>query len=271
MNGYAYDPRSADDAWRGTLFALLDYGYDVQPRGKPTIEIPHQTICVDLARSIVTNPARRLSYPYAAAEAAWILDGDDRVDSIAPFNRRIAEYSDDGERFFGAYGPPLVDQLPHVVDTLYRDEYSRQAGVTIWRRKPPQSKDVPCTIAAWFLVRHGRVHVHVFMRSSDSWLGLPYDIFTFATWGWYVVGRLNEQYTEPFLRPGALFLTAASRHLYLTNRDHAVKAVEAWQPDTPVRPAPPGWWTEPHDLAAKLWDLARTKRGDERRWWETKP
>lgn len=253
--------------WLNALNAILTDGDIVSPRGKRTKEIPQRTIEVDMRRPILRVPDRSLSYRFMAAEAYWILSGDDRVETIAPYNSRISEFSDDGERFFGAYGPKIQAQLPYIIEKLLADADSRQAGLTIWRECPPQTKDVPCTVAIFFAIRSNKVNVHVFMRSSDVWLGVPYDVFNFSMLGHLVCGLLNEHRgPSEYVSPGILFLTAASSHLYETNWDDAKLCLAAEpldQPETPML-----LWTDPRYLMDELMALRDTRAGDERRWWE---
>jgi thymidylate synthase len=203
-----------------------------------------------------------------AAEAFWILSGDDRVESISQFNARIAEFSDDGKTFFGAYGPKIMTQLPYVVAKLREDDLSRQAVLTIWRECPPPTKDVPCTVAISFTLRDGKLNTHVFMRSSDLWLGLPYDVFNFSMLGHLVCANLNSQTADPDVaEPGTLHLTAVSSHLYEINWAQAGMCLPdrtKSQLSTPDR-----MYQDPIYLMETLAELRYTKPGDELRWWET--
>src|SRR3546814_5271713 len=74
-----------------------------------------------------------------------------RGSEIAPWNRHISQFSDDGVVFAGAYGPRINLQLDYVLNKLREDPDTRQAGLTIWRPNPQPSKDIPCKI--------GRAHV----------------------------------------------------------------------------------------------------------------
>lgn len=213
--------RSLNHTWLDTLERVLKYGREVSPRGKRTLELPHHTICVDQRLPILTVPARQLSYKFMAAEAYWILSGSDRVVDIAPYNKRISDFSDDGEIFFGAYGPKIMEQLNYVVTKLLVDQLSRQAVLTIWRENPPETKDYPCTIAMAFQLRNQLLETHVFMRSSDIWLGLPYDVFNFSMVTHTICGALNGRAGAVIAAPGPLLLTAASSHLYEENEDAA--------------------------------------------------
>lgn len=223
----------ASAAWLNTLDAVLRGGAEVAPRGLKTLELPQHTTVVDLSRPVVLCPGRKLSYTFAAAEALWILAGDDRVATITPYNPNIAAFSDDGKTFAGAYGAPIVKQFGYVVDKLLEDRDTRQAGLTIWRPSPPPSKDVPCTVAVWFSIRAGRLNSHVFMRSSDAWLGLPYDVFVFAMLTAKVACAYNaprQTIAPPLRKPvglGRLYVTAASEHLYARDWEPARACVDA--------------------------------------------
>lgn len=253
--------------WLYALNDILTNGDPVAPRGKMTREIPQRTITVDMRRPVLRVPDRSLSFRFMLAEAYWILSGDDRVETIAPYNRRITDFSDDGERFFGAYGPKIVAQLPYIVEKLQTDEDSRQAGLTIWRECPPQTKDVPCTVAIFFNIRQRKLNCHVFMRSSDVWLGVPYDVFNFSMLSHLVCGLLNERrLTADAIAPGQLFLTAASSHLYESNWDDAKLCLGSQVLDQ--METPKLLWNDPHFLMLELKDLRDTQRGDPRRWWE---
>ena len=211
---------SATSVWRTALRNVLGNGSNVSPRKKKTVELLQHTTIVDMTEPVVASPHRKLSYVYLAAEALWVLSGDDKVSAIAPYNARIAEFSDDGVRFFGAYGPRIVEQLPYVINKLDEDPHTRQAVLTTWRQNPPTTKDVPCTVALAFSLRHEKLNCHTFMRSSDLWLGWPYDVFTFSMVSAVVALRLNLLRRYRQLQPvgiGHLYLTAASSHLYEEN------------------------------------------------------
>lgn len=205
----------ASKAWYGCLHDVMYSGALVSPRGKHTLELLHHTIMVDMQRPVVVCPERKLGYRFMAAEALWILSGDDRVSTIAPYNSNIAQFSDDGETFAGAYGPQILGQLNYVVQKLREDHNTRQAGLTIWKPNPAPSKDIPCTVAVWFTIRDDLLNCHVFMRSNDVWLGTPYDVFNASMLSYTVCAMLLDW--GIIVSPGTLYHTAASRHVYAEN------------------------------------------------------
>ena len=196
-------------------------GDEVSPRGHMTYEIMAHTVQFDMNYPIITIPERAIDYPFMVAEAYWILSGNDKLDKFV--RKNLEKYSDDGETMFGAYGPPFVEQVRYVVRTLTEDITSRQACMTLWQRSPRKSKDIPCTMALQFLIRNDTIHMNVFMRSQDVWLGLPYDIFTFSMMAWYV-----SKWLPLPLKLGTLSIHAGSRHLYDRHLEVSQDMVATW-------------------------------------------
>lgn len=273
-------PYSANVVWLNTLNKILSEGSNREPRGQKTYNLQHHAIHIDMASPVITIPSRRLNYRFMAAEAYWMLNGDDRVENIAPYNSKIADFSDDGKTFFGAYGPRFVDQLPYVVNKLSEDSETRQAGMTFWRPNPPATKDVPCTIALFFELTDNPfggplLDLHVFMRSSDAWLGLPYDVFNFSMMayliaGYLVGGGIRGVNTAYGITPGTLHLTTASSHLYERDKARAVECLTEAAQDGFAIPdlVPLDRFNNPARLMMELRELRETKPGDSRRWWE---
>lgn len=261
---------TASYAWFQTLKDLVQQGRPVAPRGQQTLELPQHTMRVDMRQPVVVVDARKVSEKFLGAEAHWILTGSDRVEDIAPFNKNIAKYSDDGEVFFGAYGPKILAQLDFVVSKLIEDADTRQAGLNIWRENPPATKDMPCTVSMFFNIRDGnQLQMHVFMRSSDIWLGVPYDVFNFSMVAhlvccWYNE-RLHERDSRMTLQPGTLHLTAASRHLYLANMEAASDVLKQGIIWRMVEPTPVNYFTSEQKLLEGL-DAIRHENTDAM-WW----
>jgi thymidylate synthase len=203
----------------------MDHGKQVSPRGQSTLEIQHASKSFDMRYPVVDCPPRKISRKFLSGEAYWILTGDDSVSGIVAYNKRIADFSDDGETFFGAYGPPIIHQLPYVVRTLAEDPDTRQAVLTIWRPSPPKTKDMPCTITMAFNIREKMLNTHVFMRSSDVWLGWVYDMFNFSMVSALVACEVNKMCSKTVGDLGTLYWTAASSHLYDRDTQQAMECV----------------------------------------------
>jgi thymidylate synthase len=270
---------SANFEWLSELSWVLNKGNSVAPRGQVTKEALQQTATVNMRRPVVTLEERKLSTKFLGGEAYWILSGDNRVETIAPYNKNIINYSDDGQTFFGAYGPRIMSQLDYVVDKLKSDADTRQAVLTIWRENPPATKDVPCTVAVHFMIRDHKLNCHVYMRSNDLWLGFPYDVFNFSMLSHLVCCRLNAFVVENggvIIEPGMLYHTASSRHIYeqhfeqaekLTNRYNLsamtmeeLKSLETAETPTDM------YLSEVH-LMHVLDSLRKDGKSSEYKWW----
>jgi len=259
-----------DDAWREQLSAIKEWGRATSPRGKLTAELPSKTLVFDMNYPVITHPERKLGYKFMAAEAWWILSGRDDVESIAPYAKHIVNFSDDGHKFFGAYGPRIMSQLDYVVNALMKDPDTRQSVLTTWQPNPPKTKDVPCTIAFSWMIRDGLLECHVFMRSSDNWLGVPYDAFNFSMLSLEIARQLNQ---APLLWPapirlGALHLTAASSHLYETNWDDVDRVLDTDWTST-AKPIPEMLYINSATSIKHVLNVLKDSApGYAGRWWE---
>lgn len=220
---------TATEAWMLRLRNLLVRGTEENPRGEKTKELIGQTMMVDMNYPVIHHPDRKLSYKFMAAEAEFIANGDNRVCSLARYNKNIAQFSDDGRIFNGNYGEPFNSQLEYVVRTLVLDSSSRQAVLAIWQENPVKSRDVRCTLTMQFLIRNNRLHTIVNMRSSDIMWGIAYDIFNFTVMTLRVLTRYNED-TKSKVELGILNLVAGSSHIYERHYDLADKILKSGMP-----------------------------------------
>lgn len=221
----------ADHQWLKDLSCVFHSGKVSKPRGMKVFELIGYTSIVDMRNPIIFNPHREIGYKFMAAEAAWILTGQNDVASIAPFSKEISKFSDDGKTFFGAYGPKVRTQLDYVIHILSQDKDSRQAVINIWRENPPVSKDIPCTLSLQFILRNDVLHCIASMRSSDLWLGHPYDVVNFSAIAFYVSLELREFYGTD-IHLGRLHLTAGSKHIYERNIESVGSILERYTDGT---------------------------------------
>lgn len=251
---------------------IIDFGHDVICRGYRTREIMNQSTVINMNQPLITLTGRKLGYKFACAEAGWILEGDNRVLSIEPYSKIIKNFSDDGCFFFGAYGPKIIDQLEYIGRTFKADLMSRQAVINIWREKPPVSKDIPCTLNVQFLIRPDKEHncfrlfTTVNMRSSDIWLGIPYDWFTFSMVSAYVALYLRKILDMKNLYLGTLTNVSGSRHLYEDafgyTAEHLVELINAKEMilDFTYNPLNLDEFKDEDELIMHLYTLARNKK-----------
>lgn len=201
------------------LLGELRGGECVSPRGLSCLEKRGVQLKVtDLLANVLVNPLRNLNHRFMVAEWLWIWFGLDDASSIGRYNKNILKFANEQGSFDGAYGPRLLPQLNYVVEQLNQPS-SRQAVATIWTPNPAPSKDIPCTVALQCLLRQGKLHTIVTMRSSDIWLGLPYDFFNFSMIANALAAIVSAE-------PGSLTMQLGSSHLYLTDFQLATNVLD---------------------------------------------
>lgn len=206
------------EAWQSLLGKLILNGRQVSPRGYVTREIMNVTLEVTHGLdNVLVNEARGLNYRFMVAEWLWIQAGLKDVKSLVRYNSLMQGFSDDGEILNGAYGPRLHGQWGYIFKALENPD-SRQAVATIWSPSPEPSKDIPCTISLQWLIRDDLLHCTINMRSSDVWLGLPYDFFTFS--------QLTNMVSSFIRVPvGTITMNLASSHIYELNLEKGKEAM----------------------------------------------
>ena len=221
-------PMNANQVWIKNLRNLIASGQRTNPRGMDCRELIGFTSKVNMDLPLVYQPSRKLGKRFAFAEAAWILSGDNRVSTIKKYAPNIVQFSDDGVYFRGSYGPPVRDQVPYILNTIYNDDQTRQAVLTIWRQRPGKSKDIPCTVAMQWVLRDSKLDCIVYMRSSDIWLGLPYDIFNFTALTSLLLINLRQEEDYANIELGTLHHFAGSLHLYDINYEQAKNCIKEY-------------------------------------------
>lgn len=174
--------------------------------------------CLVIHNPTLTNfsfPYRNISERYSDAELKWYWSGDNRCEEIGQHAKMWLRLSDDGVTNNSAYGYILekkygYDQIQQIISLLKLDKTSRRAVLNI---SDPvihriATKDMQCTIALQFLIRHDGLEMTVYMRSNDVFFGLPYDYIYFVSIGQYIADKLGLKlilYTHH----------ATSMHMYL--------------------------------------------------------
>lgn len=150
---------------------------------------------------------------FALIEQLCYLAGDDsRV--LAKNFPGFLKYQEPSGAWHGAYGPRLRFTLHYTVEELSRHQNSRRGVSLIYRPEDTMfaarraRRDIPCTICLNFWVdEEDALNCHVFMRSTDVWKGLYYDVPAFHAVQTMVASALG-------LLEGPLWLTTTSLHVY---------------------------------------------------------
>lgn len=207
-----------NEIWLTGLEKLIKEGQTVPTRqaGQTTTELISNQLIIPMDSPILSLQERKINYNFLAGGALWHITGMNDINWLAKYSKRITKFYD--SRFaFGSYGPRIISQLPYILQTLKENINSRQAVINIWNESPHiGNKDTSCLLSLHFLIRNNTINTVVSMRSSDYWLGLPYDIFDFSIITAYIVLLLGGG-----LKLGNLYFNAGSSHLYSEYYDKA--------------------------------------------------
>lgn len=190
-----FSERLARDNYNAQLQILFAEGSPVEVRGRSTVELLDvYTEIKEPQHHCILIPSRRWNPWLALSEFLWIMGGDNEFKDILPYNRNIANYSDDGTTLYGAYGYRIYWQINDLVYRLERDPTDRRAVLAIWNAPDlyVNSKDPPCNNLLYFKIREGKLNMTVINRSNDIHWGLyAVNIPTFGLLQEYLASRLN--------------------------------------------------------------------------------
>lgn len=198
-------------AYRNLLTDLVSTGEEAgEIRGRGSKEILNYSFCIENpASNLVYIEGRKFSIMHAILESLGLFIDDDSVRFASLFNKRMAEFSDDGKTLHGCYGKRISPHLEDVIEKLQKDENSRSAVISIYNADKDfvKTKDIPCTETVQFLIRNGRLNMVVNMRSNDCIWGTPYDVFMFTNLQMVLANTLG-------VGLGRYYHNVGSMHLY---------------------------------------------------------
>ena len=154
----------------------------------------------------------------AAAETAWQFMGTKDPEFIVKHAPKLwSKFVEDGE-LKTAYGYRWRehfgrDQLWMAIQQLRDNPTNRQLYVSAWDPAqdglgmPDQPKNIPCPVGFSLSMIEGALHCSVFIRSSDVFVGLPYDVMVYAL-------TVDAIAAEVGAVPGTLHVTLAHPHVY---------------------------------------------------------
>lgn len=113
-----------------------------------------------------------------------------------------------------------IDQLQTAIDMIRNEPESRRIIVTAWNPSDlPEMRLPPCHLLYQFIVDDNEIHCHLFMRSADIFLGVPFNIASYALLT-HLVGRVTG------LIPGQLVISYTDLHLYVNHIEQAQRQLD---------------------------------------------
>jgi len=194
--------------------------------GTGTLSIFGHQMRFDLRDGFPLLTTKKLHLKSIIYELLWFLRGDTNVRYLQEHGVRIwNEWADENGELGPVYGHQwrswpdykggTIDQIKNVVDMIKHNPDSRRMLVTAWN--PAEVEDMalpPCHCLFQFYVAEGRLSLQLYQRSADSFLGVPFNIASYA-----LLLQMIAQVTG--LEAGEFIHTTGDTHLYLNHLEQA--------------------------------------------------
>jgi thymidylate synthase len=194
--------------------------------GTGTLSVFGHQMRFDLAQGFPLVTTKKVHLKSIIHELIWFLAGDTNTKYLNVNGVSIwDEWADeDGElgpiygqqwRSWAAPDGRRIDQIAEVVETLKINPDSRRMIVTAWNPADlPDMALAPCHCLFQFYVAEGRLSCQLYQRSADVFLGVPFNIASYA-----LLTMMLAQVAR--LEPGEFIHTFGDAHLYLNHLEQA--------------------------------------------------
>jgi thymidylate synthase len=209
------------------LRELLERGVDKQDRtGTGTRSIFGWQMRFDLGAGFPLVTTKKVHLRSIIHELLWFVRGDTNIRYLQENGVSIwDEWADEngdlgpvyGKQWRSWEGPDgrTIDQLSAVIGEIRTNPDSRRLIVSAWNPTDlPRMALAPCHALFQFYVANGRLSCQLYQRSADVFLGLPFNIASYA-----LLTLMVAQVCA--LAPGDLVITLGDAHLYSNHLDQA--------------------------------------------------
>ncbi len=206
---------------------ILDEGVDKGDRtGTGTRSVFGHQMRFDLADGFPLVTTKKVHIKSIIYELLWFLKGDTNVRYLQEHGVRIwNEWAGpDGDlghiygyqwRSWPDYDGGHIDQIKQAVDDIKHNPDSRRIIVSAWNVADLGNMNLPpCHAFFQFYVANGRLSLQLYQRSADTFLGVPFNIASYA-----LLLMMMAQVTG--LQPGEFVHTLGDTHLYLNHLEQA--------------------------------------------------
>lgn len=205
------------------LDRILTEGHQKGDRtGTGTLSVFGHQMRYDLQDGFPLLTTKKLHLKSIIYELLWFLRGDTNVrwlqdHGVSIWNEWADENGDLGPvyghqwRSWPDYRGGTIDQIAQVEEMIKRNPNSRRMLVTAWN--PAEVEDMalpPCHCLFQFYVADGRLSLQLYQRSADTFLGVPFNIASYA-----LLTCMMAQVCG--LQPGEFIHTLGDTHLYLNH------------------------------------------------------
>lgn len=206
---------------------VLDHGTKKTDRtGTGTLSIFGHQMRFDLSEGFPLVTTKKLHLRSIIHELLWFLRGDTNIAYLKEHGVRIwDEWADENGDLGPVYGYQWrswptpegghVDQISKVVEAIKKTPDSRRLIVSAWNPALVDEMALPpCHALFQFYVADGRLSCQLYQRSADIFLGVPFNIASYA-----LLTHMIAQVCD--LQPGDFVHTLGDAHLYLNHLDQA--------------------------------------------------
>ena len=233
MNAHApiAEARAAADHPERQYLALLDDILENGARrddrtGTGTLGVFGRQMRFDLAQGFPLLTTKRLPFKSIAVELLWFLRGDTNVRWLQERGCTIwDEWADENGELGPVYGKQwrswaapdgrVIDQIAGLIEGLKTNPSSRRHIVSAWNPADVDEMALPpCHCLFQFFVADGKLSCQLYQRSADVFLGVPFNIASYALLTMMVAQVVG-------LKPGEFVHTFGDAHLYLNHIEQA--------------------------------------------------
>ncbi|MGH8132825.1 MAG: thymidylate synthase [Steroidobacteraceae bacterium] len=194
--------------------------------GTGTLALFGQQLRFDLAQGLPLLTTKKVHVPAVIYELLWFLRGETNIAWLHEHGVSIwDEWADERGELGPVYGKQwrawaaadgrIIDQITQAVERLKSDPDSRRNIVSAWNvGELGEMRLMPCHMFFQLQVAGGRLSCQVYQRSADMFLGVPFNIASYA-----LLTHMFAQQCE--LTPGELVWTGGDCHLYLNHLEQA--------------------------------------------------
>jgi thymidylate synthase len=229
VNAESAAPDHPERQYLGLLADIMTTGVERGDRtGTGTRSVFGRQMRFDLAAGFPLLTTKRVHLKSIILELIWFLRGDTNVRWLQERGCTIwDEWADESGELGPVYGRQwrswaapdgrVIDQIAAVVQSLKTNPESRRHIVSAWN--PADVDDMalpPCHCLFQFYVANGKLSCQLYQRSADVFLGVPFNIASYA-----LLTLMMAQVTG--LQPGEFVHTLGDAHLYLNHMDQATR------------------------------------------------
>lgn len=202
---------------------VLEFGVEKSDRtGTGTKSVFGYQMRFNLAEGFPLVTTKKLHLKSIVHELLWFLQGDTNIKYLKDHGVSIwNEWADqDGNlgpvygaqwRGWGTADGKKIDQISELIESIKKNPDSRRLIVSAWNvGEIPKMKLPPCHAFMQFYVANGRLSCQLYQRSADIFLGVPFNIASYALLTMMIAKVTN-------LLPGEFVHTLGDAHLYLNH------------------------------------------------------